>query len=497
MHLNNVRLSRIFKLCCLILICLSLTGCLSMFGPGGCGHPPWPDGPNVLKIKQREDMEYDVNRAVYDDDLACIDAAFPKRVCYDNTAIYYLRQEGEGSVVYRVTPGGDAAVFYRFDTVMEDIASWGDILLVYGKLTDKKKPPIYDDKWDDFMDHNCGVYLLSKRDPEAYPLLITGLGAWRDFQLEEETVSLRRERLPLRAIFNEANTEKPFDALWQELYPQWISAEYSKGIFDRLMQLNKPHTGSYHFPDNGRGEWLSFSNCVWTIGNYEDHIYGGGYYYMDESAWRGGYPYSPDLRANKHLVFYNGYPYLLTHDQDWRPMPSQNWELIPSVESGQQPISLAFGNDYEALLKRFFGRQGQQYFVSAAYTKEEVSGEDDRYDVWYTIGHEIIAVDLDIMQQTKELILTTPREQVLHVSEAGAYTWRHDESRIFLTNWEGQSKPVSDTIPYTPRYETDEDKGKNDACNTWYVEVDQERSRLLLFDMTLGETALLAIVPVE
>ena len=86
---------------------------------------------------------------------------------------------------------------------------------------------------------------------------------------------------------------------------------------------------------------------------------------------------------------------------------------------------------------------------------------------------------------------------MLYVSEAGAYTWRHDESRIFLTTWEGESKPASDVILYTPRYKTDGYKAQNDACNTWYVEVDQERSRLLLFDMTLGETALLAIVPVE
>ena len=50
-------------------------------------------------------------------------------------------------------------------------------------------------------------------------------------------------------------------------------------------------------------------------------------------------------------------------------------------------------------------------------------------------------------------------------------------------------------IPYVPRYETPQDEEQNDACNVWYAEVDAEQDRLLLFDMTQGETALLAVVP--
>ncbi|HWR23439.1 MAG TPA: hypothetical protein VN366_08175 [Feifaniaceae bacterium] len=475
MHLNDVRLPRILKLCCLIFICISLTGCLSVFGPGGCGHPPEADNPNLLVIRQQEDYRRQPK--------------FENMVTYDSTAVYYLCNTEGGSRLYRAEPGQEPKVLYMFKHPVQEIASWGDTLLVYGQLPleegqkEKQKNGANREEY--------GIYLLYKKDTVLSPVVtMKDPEAYRGIILQNRTNYMRRERFALRAVFNEETIGEPFAYLLDALYPQWLGRDISTEDQQTVLRLfGNQLEKEYTIPGFYWGDiWMLEGGSLIVSGRYEDGMYGDiGYTRLDSKARNGG----PTYGGNGYL-FYENAPYGIYAS-------SNDISITPARELSKSEFVAVLRPERERFMKWYSGQRGRmQYLVVSSHTNQiEIYGEEDFNDVKYAIGHKILALDLDTMQQTKELALTTPREQVLYVSEAGAYTWRHDESRIFLTNWEGQSKPVSDTIPYTPRYETDEDRAQNDACNTWYVEVDPERSRLLIFDMTQGETALLAVVPVE
>ena len=474
MHAIRVRLSRILKLCGLIFICISFTGCLSIFGPSGCGHPPEVDNPNILVIDQRENYFY---------------PEFGEEICYDDAAVYYLRTVGNGSQLCRVKPQHEPEELYTFDSPVSEIACWKDTLLVYGELPEEDGG----EQQKNYFEKKRGIYLLRKDDPVTAFITIMGQEENRQVVLNGRPEDMPFERFPLRAVFNEETENEPFAYLMDIRYAQWVGHEYSIEKQKTLLQLfGIPLEQEYNI--SSLYLWL---NQIWMLdtgslaiyGRYENGAFDAiGYLRLDNKARNGSTPYE---RGPGDLFFYQGMPYAVK-------VSSDDVGIKPCDELEKSTCAVEFGGD-EAFIKRFSGAGGRlQYLVIPKYKSDvQIYEWKDWYDVTYLTGQKIIAVDLDTMQQIKEFALTKPREQVLYVSEAGAYTWRHDESRIFLTNWEGQSEPVSDTIPYVPRYETDEDKEQNDACNTWYVEVDPERSRLLIFDMTLGETALLAVVPVE
>ena len=470
MHAIRVRLSRILKLCCLILICLSFTGCLSMFGPSGCGHPPEVDNPNILVIDQRENYFY---------------PEFGEKICYDGAAVYYLRTVGNGAQLCRVEPQQQPEELYTFDRAVSEIACWKDTILVYGELPEEDG----EEQHKDNLEERYGIYLFQKDNPAAGSIItLPGPEQSRQVALNGRLEDMMFTRFPLRAVFNEENKNKSFAYLKDALYPEWVGQQYSKEkqkTFLRLfgIPLEKEYNLSNAYLSLNQ-IWMLDRGSLAVYGRYKDGIFDTfSYWRLDNKARNGSTPYGGE---RGYLFFYQGMPYAVD-------VTSHDVAINPCDELEKSTYALDFGGD-EAFIKRFSGSGGRlQYLVIRKYR----GAWSDRHDVGYVAGQKIIALDLDTMQQTKELILTTPREQVLYVSEAGAYTWRHDESCVFLTNWEGQSEPVSDTIPYTPRYETDEDKEQNDACNTWYVEVDPERSRLLTFDMTLGETALLAVVPIK
>lgn len=457
--MHVVRLSRILKLCCLILLCIGLTGCLSVFGPGGCGHPPEVDGPEILVIDQRENYFY---------------PEFGEKICYDGAAVYYLHSVENGMQLCRIEPQREPTVLYTFDRAVYEIACWKDMLLVYGELPEqdgeKQQKATYEE--------NRGIYIFQKDDPATDPIIIiTGKEQRRQVVVDGVPKDMEFERFPLRAVFNEETENKSFACLMEARYPQWVAERDSNEKQKTLLAL---FGISLEKEYNVSSVYLSL-NQIWMLdqgsfaiyGQYKDGLFDVfSYCRLDSEARKGNTPYGA---ANGNLFFYQGMPYAVESS-------SHYVGINPCVELGKNTYTVEYNGD-EAFIKRFSGAEGRlQYLVIPKYKV----AWGDRYDAGYIASHKIIALDLDTMQQTKELALTTPREQVLYVSEAGAYTWRHDESRIFLTNWEGQSKPVSDTIPYTPRYETDEDRAQNDACNTWYVEVDPECSRLLLFDMDIG-----------
>ena len=477
MHLNNVRLSRIFKLCCLILLCIGLTGCLSVVGPSGCGRPPDFYNPNLLVIRQQEDYRRQFK--------------FEDMITYDSTAVYYLRSTEDGAQLYRAEPGQEPQMLYTFARPVQEIACWGDTLLVYGQLPAEEQEEKQKKQADQTDQAEYGIYLLQKKDTAASPVItIKNPEEYRKVILQDHTDNMRRGGVKLRTVFNEETIGKPFAYLLDALHPQWLGRDISTKDQQAILRLFGTRLEKeYNIPEAYRGDiWVLEGGSLIVCGSYEDGIYSGiGYARLDRKGRAGGPVYS-----NENLLFYQNAPYEIF--ASWNDI-----RITPARELSKSKYAVELVRKSEEFLKRYAGQQGRmQYLVVSRHTDQiEMYAEKDLYDIRYVIGHKILALDLDTMQQTKELTLTTPREQVLYVSEAGAYTWRHDESRIFLTNWEGQSKPVSDTIPYTPRYETDEDRAQNDACNTWYVEVDPERSRLLLFDMTLGETALLAVVPVE
>ena len=467
MHPSNVRLARVLKLCCLILGCLSFTGCFFIFGPSGCGHPPEVDNPNILVIGQRENYYY---------------PEFGEEICYGGAAVYYLCNVENGTQLCCIEPQREPTVLYTFGRPIYEIACWKDTLLVYGELPEEDN-----EEQKNNHEKKYGMYLFQKSNPAAGSIItIMGREQNRQVVLNGRLEDMVFRRFPLRAVFNEETENESFAYLMEARYPQWVGERDSKEKQKTLLELfGIPLEKEYNVSSTYLNQiWMLDQGSLVIYGQYKDGLFDVyNYCRLDNKAKKGNTPYGV---AWGDLFFYQGMPYAVE-------VTSHNVVIKPWVELEKSTYAAEFGGD-EAFIKRFSGAEGRlQYLVIPKYK----GAWSDRYDVGYIAGHKIIALDLDTMQQAKELILTAPREQVLYVSEAGAYTWRHDECRVFFTTWEGESEPVSDTIPYTPRYETEEDKKQNDACNIWYVEIDPERSRLLIFDMTQGETALLAIVPVE
>ncbi len=475
MYPIGTRLSRILKLCCLIFICISFTGCLSIVGPSGCGRPPDIYNPNLLVIRQQEG-----NRRQYE---------FENMVTYDSSVAYYLRNTEDGAQLCRVEPGQEPKMLYTFERPVQEIACWGDTLLVYGQLPLEEEQKEKQKNGTDQEEY--GIYLLHKKDTALSPVItMKDPEKYRGIILRDRTDYMRRGRFALRAVFNEETIGKPFAYLMDALYPQGLGLDISAEDQQAVLRLfGTQLEEEYNIPGAYREDiWVLEGGSLIASGRYENGIYSDiGYTRLDRKARDGGPVY-----GNQNLLFYQNAPYgIYASNMDIR--------ITPALELSKSEYAVELDWKSEIFLKRYAGQQGRMhYLVVSSHTNQiERYEEEDLYDVKYTIGHKILALDLDTMRQTKELILTAPREQVLYVSEAGAYTWRHDESRVFLTTWEGESEPVSDTIPYTPRYQTETAKENGYASNIWYVEIDSARNRLLLFDMTLGETALLAVVPVE
>lgn len=458
MRVGNAWLFRILKLCCLLLLCISFSGCFFIFGPSGCGHPPEVDPPNTLIIRQRENYFF---------------PAYGEKVCYDDFAIYYLSGVETHMQLCRVEPQREPVVLHTFDTPVYEVACWKDAILVYGELPEQEGK----------KQENHGIYVFRKDDPAAAYVMIPCNVQQRQVVIDGVTKDMEIDMLPLRAVFNQETEHEPFDNLLAACYPQWMAevalAEKQKSL---LAFFGFPVRKEYHVSSSHLDQiWMLYEDSFAIYGRTIDGRFDvHGYCRLDSEARMGNTPYEVS-----YLFFYQGMPYAVD-------VASNNVEIIPCHELGKSTYVMEYEEKQE-LVKRYSGQDGRlQYLVIPRYRVVW-----DRYDAATTANHKIIALDMDTMQQTKELTLAAPREQVLYVSEAGAYTWRHDEGRIFLTDWQGQSKPVSDIIPYVLRYETEEDEKQNDACNTWYAEIDRERGRLLLFDMTLGETKLLAVVPVE
>lgn len=412
------------------------------------------------------------------------DSSFFQQVCYDDTWVYYLRRTANGTDLCRTAPGQAATVLRTFSMPVIDIACWGDTLLIYGQLTNERlKEPKLSDRA--YWDSKHGVYLLSKENPAAEPSVLTGTGMWANMNLQNISASMVRIKLPLRAAFNESTAGEPLDALWGTLYPQWIVGSFSKANYETLMHaLGRRLKVEYHFQDQTQSALDVYDDRTAYFFTHDDS-YLSDQFFSNFGVWQEGIA-APEIIFLNKFVTYQGYPYRIEQS------------VTPCLESGKAELKFDFDSGY-SVLKWFSGAQGRmQYVVSSAYAGSHQPSyvTEDHFDVQAITSNQIAAVDLETMQQTRTLTLPTPHEQVLYVSAAGAYTWRHDEGRVFLTDWEGQSKPVSDIIPFTPRYETKQDEADGNTCNVWYVEFDAARSRLLLFGMTQGDTALLAVVPV-
>ena len=470
------------KILLLLLMCLYIGGCTAVFGPEGCGHAPTWYPPNLLRIWER-------------DDYGAEHIPPFQQVCYDDTWVYYLRKAAKGTDICRTAPGQDATVLHTFQVPVTDIACWRDTLLVYGQL--KKGSFRYgDEKEKSYWDSKHGVYLLGKEPSAADPVVLTGTGAWWNVPSLDKSAYVQRDRLPLRAVFNESTEDQPFGLLWGNLFPQSVRDNSSAETYTSLLRLmgGEPEC-EYHFKYD-KYNWSLYRAGDWAVdlaNGEEGIVYVFDQYYLGNEALTGTVLYGiSGIVISNDIAFYNSYPYALR-------LGSSKCYIWPCVESGKPRLDIPPQEDH-IFLKRYSGEKGRmQYLVSTAYSKPDKNIEMDlsaEYDVRPVASNQITAVDLETMQQTHSLTLPTPHEQVLYVSAAGAYTWRHDEERVYLTDWEGQSKPVSDVIPFTPRYETKQDEAGDITCNVWYVEFDAARSRLLLFDMTQGETALLAAVPV-
>ena len=391
-------------------------------------------------------------------------------VCYDDSGYYFLREQQEGMQVCRAKKPGEAEVlcslYYAWG-----IASWGDKLVVDGWIDEQGE---------------TGLLVMDKQAATRDQILVYDKEQERELHLQNGTVVKGDVlRPPLRRIFNEHTANIPFDRICKEqVRLNGISnlEDYSKTNWRAVFQaLDMEIKMEYHFsiPEHDwviqAGGWVY---CFSSSGeNGETEYYPRNHYYIG-SAYGDG-----------DLCLYDGQPYFVEHDYVGRA------RLWPSMESGKADLLLGAGKGYWLRLHFHGKNERMQYLVFTSYDEEQPQNYNDIYDLQFLTGHKILAVDLETMQQTDALTLSTPREQVLYVNAAGAYTWRQEESRVFFAPWEGESVAVSDVIPYVPRYETPQDEAENDACNVWYAEVDTERSRLLLFDMTQGETALLAVVP--
>ena len=447
----NSSFSKLFRLICLALFCILMSGCFLLDENNSFGGPPPPADVNNMLIFHNQNGLF-----TYD---STADA-----ICYDSANYYFLRGVKGDMQVYHAVGSGQPEVFFRLYNAWE-IASWGDKLVIYGALTNR--------------DLNS-LIVLDKQSPEQSEIF--PYERRRTFTLSDGyAVKVNVALPPLRFVFNENTVGKPIETLCEEQFGYTNPGLYSKEDWEVLFRETDAQTKEFRF-SGLEDDWvINVGNWVYWLTN--KHAKDGKYKIINFCYHHLNAPPGGDiLYGNKDLFSYNGHLYYF----------EENGTLYPSVESGKLAIQIKSTEGYSAC-EHYIGKQGRmQYFVFSAYSSggERISYED----IKFFTGHRIYAIDLETMELTKELTLSTPREQVLYVNEAGAYTWRQEECRVFFTPWQGEAVAVSDVIPYVPRYETPQDEKENDACNVWYAEVDAARNRLLLFDMTQGETALLAVV---
>ncbi|MEL7602734.1 MAG: hypothetical protein AAGU77_06215, partial [Bacillota bacterium] len=402
------RFFKLFRLSWLILPCMLLSGCL--FGPNGCGAPPpQPDTKNLLTIHLE---------------------AGASMVCYDDSGYYFLRERQEGMQVCHAKKTGEAEVlcslYYAWG-----IASWGDKLVVDGWIDEQGE---------------TGLLVMDKQAATRDQILVYDEEQEREFHLRNGTVVTEDVLLPpLHRIFNESTANIPFDRICKEqVRLDGVSnlEDYSKTNWRAVFQaLDMEIKMEYHFSIPEHDWVIQAGGWVYCFSSSDDN--GKTEYYPSE------YYYIGSASGAADLCLYDDQPYFVEHDYVGRA------RLWPSMESGKADLLLGAGKGYW-LRRHFHGKnERMQYFVFTSYDEEQPQNYyDDMYDLQFLTGHKIYAVDLETMQQTKELTLSTPHEQVLYVNEAGAYTWRQEECRVFFTPWEGEPVPASDVIPYVPRYET-------------------------------------------